>query len=101
MKKLLLLFVLVFSTGAFAQTPVEPIDPNIPFGISIMNFIPECSLRFAVAGEYDLVAFGPKSWIGQFTYAEIEEMIQDYICMYNRFPDYVEVDNFRPILIQY
>lgn len=103
MKNLLLVVAFMLSIGAFAQTPVKPIDPNLELCVQLFDFEPPCVIGsgglYWIHGEYDLWVCGPISWIGKFTYVEIEEMIKEYICEHNKFPDYVEVQNFRPIKI--
>ncbi|MGQ8868567.1 hypothetical protein [Myroides odoratus] len=97
MKNLLLVVAFMLSIGAFAQDQTYPRDPNLVLCEQMPNFIPECHIKqgnvYTLLGEYVLEICLPETFRG----TNVEKMIQEYICYYNKFPDYVTVKEFRPI----
>ncbi|MCS4238667.1 hypothetical protein M2306_001093 [Myroides gitamensis] len=91
MKNLLLVVAFMLSIGAFAQNQTYPRDPDLILCEQMPNFIPECHIRqgnvYTLPGEYVLEICLKESLPRDV----IKEMIQEYICEYNKFPDYVRV----------
>lgn len=99
MKNLLLVVAFMLSSMTFAQDQTHPIDPNLQLCFYVYDFTPECILgsdgKWYIPGTYDVLVCGPISWIGKIKPADLEKMIQDYICEYNKFPDWAFPENFR------
>ncbi|MDM1044706.1 hypothetical protein HX004_06470 [Myroides sp. 1354] len=85
MKNLLLMVAFMLSIGVFAQNPKHPIDPNNEVCVQMNTFKPICDIISngfpSFYGEYQLTACGPKSWLWSISPADLEEMVQDYICL--------------------
>ncbi|WP_158963444.1 hypothetical protein [Myroides fluvii] len=100
MKKLLLALAFMLSIGVFAQDQTYPRDPNLQLCFYLYDVTPTCRIGTGVIyvfpGTYDVLVCGPESWIGSVKPADLEKMIQDYICEYNKFPDWAYPENYRP-----
>lgn len=100
MKKLFFAFAFMLSFMTFAQDQTHP-DPNLILCYQVPDFKPECLLgsdgKWFIPGEYHIAICLPEYWPDSKKPADVERMIQEYICLHNRFPDYVEIKSFRLI----
>jgi len=101
MKNLLLVVAFMLSIGAFAQKTITPEDPKVLCYLTI-DFEPECPIMMNgyiyEPSLYDLKICG--NFVNTMSTIAIKQMVQNYLCTYNKFPSYVEVLSRKPILLE-
>lgn len=91
MRNFLFVFMFLFTVGSFAQG--KSINLNVTPCVSISNFVPDCQVQSG-AGTYTIQVCSEA--IQGMSEAQIRRMIQEYVCIFNAFPDFVTILSFTP-----
>lgn len=98
MKNFLFVLIFLFTVGSFAQGTSINLDAT-PC-VSISNFVPDCHVQSG-AGTYTIQVCseaiqGMSEAIQGMSEAQIRRMIQEYVCIFNAFPDFVTIVSYTP-----